>query len=146
MLCRISISLLLLLLFVAPAFGAGKNKRQEVMPLTEVATGAAITVTIANPSNRTGYLIVKTENETATASLVVTVSNVSTLGNALVCTLTAITTNTTTIALLGSLIAAGGPLADACDFPMSRLVQLVFTTSGGGADFDVTAEIQWVTN
>ncbi len=129
-----------------PAAAAGKNARQVVMALTEVATGTPVTVSITNPNHRTGYLVVKTENETATASLVVTVFNETILGDVAVCTMAAITTDTTTVALLGSEVAAAQGITDACDFALGRLVKLTFTTSGGGADFDVTADVEWVTD
>ena len=139
-------ALALLLLIPAHAGAAGKNARQVVMALTEVAVSVPVTVSITNPNHITGYLVVKTENETATASLVVTVFNETLLGDVAVCTLTAITTNTTTVALLGSEVTAAQGITDACDFPLGRLVKLTFTTSGAGADFDVTADVEWVTD
>jgi len=144
---RLLFLMLALLLFLpASAGAAGKNARQVVMALTEVATGTPVTVSITNPRNITGYLVVKTENETATASLVVTVFNQTALGDVAVCTMAAIATNTTTVALLGSEVAAAQGITDACDFPLGRLVKLTFTTSGAGADFDVTADVEWVTD
>ncbi len=128
------------------AEAAGKNKRQVIMALTEVATGAPITVTITNPTNDTGYLVVKTENENGVASLVVTVFNSTVLGDFLVCTTTAITTDTTTIALLGSTLTAADGITDVCDFAMGMQVKFVFTNSGASTDFDVTADMEWVTD
>ena len=92
---------LLLLLFVpqlSAAATAWENTLQTVMASTEVATGTPVTVTIGNRYHDTGYLIVKTENETAAASLVVTVLNSTALGDILVCTMTAITTKPRTSA------------------------------------------------
>jgi hypothetical protein len=137
-------SLGILLLFLASPIFA-EEKLQAVMATTEVSTsGGAVSKTITNPYSQTGYLFVKTENETATATLAVTVYNSSTLGDVLVCTLTDITTETTSVALLGSTVAAAGEVLDACDFPMGRQVKYTFTVSGAGADFDVTADMEWV--
>ena len=135
-----------LLLLPSAAGAEGPNERQVVMALTEVATSAPVTVSVANQNHATGYLVVKTENETATASLVTTVFNETVLGDVAVCTMAAITTDTTTVALLGSEVAAAQGITDACDFPLGRLVKITFTTSGAGADFDVTADIEWVMN
>lgn len=142
---RILLGLLVVLFLALPA-QAGKNKQQSVMALTEVATGTPVSATIDNANSTVGYLVIKTENETATASLVVTVLNSAAIGDFLVCTLTAITTNTTTIALLGSTVTAADGITDACDFPMGRRVKFTFTTSGAGADFDVTADVEWLAN
>jgi len=139
-------ALLLVLLWLLPsaAGAAGPNARQVVMALTEVATGTPVTVSVTNQSHTTGYLVVKTENEAATAVLVVTVFNETVLGDVLVCTMANIETDTTTVALLGSEVAAAQGITDACDFPLGRIVKITFTTSGGSADFDVTADIEWV--
>jgi len=134
----------LLLLLSLPAAAAWPNSGQSVMALTEVALGAPVSVTIRNQRHTSGYLVIKTENETATASLVVTVFNVSDSGSFLVCTTTAITTETTTIALLGSTVGAADGITDACDFPMSREITFTFTVTGAGADFDVTADLEWL--
>lgn len=134
----------LLLIFAAPAAAQLRNARQSIMALTEVNNSAPVTVQLANLGRKTGYLVVKTENETTEASLVVTVTIESPLGDILVCTSTAITTNTTTYILLGSTIAAAAPITDACDFPLGRTLNFIFTQSVADKDFDVTAEMQWV--
>ncbi len=139
------VGLIALVLLPSVAGAAGPNARQVVMALTEVATGTPVTVSVTNQSHTTGYLVVKTENETATASLVVTVFNETELGDVLVCTMANIETDTTTVALLGSEVAGSAEgITDACDFPLGRLVKITFTTSGSNADFDVTADIEWV--
>ena len=145
----LALFLSLLAVFLAlpiDAHAAGKNKRQVIMALTEVANGAPVTVTITNPSNASGYLVVKTENENGAASLVVTVFNSTVLGDFLVCTSTAITTDTTTVVLLGSTLTAGDGITDVCDFAMGTRVKFVFTDSVSSTDFDVTADMEWVTN
>jgi hypothetical protein len=140
-----SVLMVVVLICLSLPANAGKAKRQTVMAITEVSTaGGPVVKTITNAQNATGYLVVKTENETATASLVVTVYNGSTLGGILVCTSTAITTDTTTNILIGSTVAAGEGITDVCDFPTGRTNTIVFTVSGAGADFDVTAEMEWV--
>lgn len=141
---RILFAAVLALLLVLPAH-AGKNKRQFVIE-EEVATGTPVTASITNGDYTTGYLIVLTANETATASMVVTIFNTSRLGSVLICTSTAIEANGTNVIMFGSLAAAGEGIDDACDFPAGQRVTFVFTTSGVGADFDVGADIEWVTN
>ncbi len=137
---------LLILLLPFSAGAAGKNKRQVVMSLTEVATDTPVTATVNNSNNAAGYLIVKTENEAATADMVITVLSTTVLGDTLLCTLANITTDTTSLFLLGSTVAATGAILTVCDFPMPRRVKFTFTTTGVGADFDVTAEMAWLTN
>ncbi len=133
---------------IAPsdAYAAGKNKRQAIMALTEVAEGAPVTVTINNRNNSTGYFKFKTENETPSASLIVTIFNVTPLGDILVCTTTAVTTNTTWTTLLGSSLTPADGIDQACIFPMASRVKFTFTDSVSSTDFDVTAEMEWVTN
>ena len=138
------LALLVVLFVAAPASAQLRNKQQAVMAITEVATGTPVAVKLSNVGARTAYLVVKTENETAAADMVVTVTIESALGDILVCTSSSITTNTTTNILLGSLAAAAEGIDDACDFPLGGGLNFIFTTSGVGADFDVTAELQWV--
>ena len=121
-----------------------KNVREVIMALTEVAVGVPVSVTIDNPGHTAGYLVVKTENETAAASLVVAAFLSSPLGDEAICSTAAITANVTTTSLFGSLAAANGQVSTACDFPMPRSIKFVFTVTGAGADFDVTAEMQWL--
>lgn len=128
---------------LTPAYAAF-NHTETVLAITEVATGSPVVAALANDYNTTGYLIVKTENETAAASLVVTISGSNSVGNVLLCTSSAITANETNVIMIGSLAAAGEGIDDACDFPMTRIVVFTFTVTGAGADFDVTAAIEWV--
>jgi hypothetical protein len=143
---RVLLCALLLVLLPSLSSAAGKNRNQNIMSAVEVAVSAPVSVTKTSPSNSTGYLIVKTENETSAASLVVTVLNAHRSGDILVCTLTAITTNTTYVALLGSSLTAADGIDEACIFPMARDVKYTFTVTGGGSDFDVTADVLWVTD
>jgi len=140
-----SIAALALLLFAAPAIAQVMNRREVLMTTEEVATGTPVIKYITNNlGSNSAYLHVKTENETADASLVVAVYANETLGSTLLCTSTAITTNTSTHMLLGSLAAAGEGITDACDFPLTRSLTFIFTTSGAGADFDVSAALHWL--
>jgi len=143
---RIILIAFLSLLWALPAFAAGKNKNQNIMSATEVAVGVPVSVTKSNPSNREGYLIVKTENETPDASLVVTVLNAHSSGDVLVCTGTAITTNTTWVIHLGSSLTPADGVDQNCIFPMARDVKYTFTVTGVDSDFDVTADMLWVTD
>ena len=142
---RLSSILLTGLLLMAAPVHAAYNNVQSIMTSTEVATGAPVSVTVTNNlHNTSGYLVVKTENKAASASLVVTVLNVTASGNFLICTSTAITTDTTTIIMLGSTATAADGVTDVCGFAMSRSLIFTFTTSGGSADFDVTADVEWL--
>lgn len=125
--------------------GAAYNRAESIMPSTEVATGAPVSATLENNQhNVAGYLIVKTEDKNNSASLVVTILNVTPSGNFLVCTSTAITTETTTVIMLGSGAAADEGITDVCPFPIGLGVAFTFTTTGASADFDVTASIEWL--
>jgi hypothetical protein len=135
---------LLVLIVPSVAMATGKNKRQLIMAATEVAVSAPVSVTITNGNYATGYLIIKTENETASASLETTVLMVSPLGDELLCTLTAITIEATTSFLLGTFVGPSSDVLATCDFPMPRQIKFTFTVTGAGADFDVSAEMQWI--
>lgn len=131
-------------LVAGPAFAGSRNARISIMPITEVATGTPVTVQINVIESSIGYLLIKTENETATASLVVTVFNKNPLGDFLICTTGAITTETTTVIMLGHWVTAARGVDEVCEFPMSLAVEFVFTISGAGADFDVTASLELI--
>lgn len=108
---------------------------------TTVATGAPISATYSGPPSDgpSAYLLVTTANEVNTASLVVTVFGRNAAGTYLLCTSTAITTETTTAILLGSLAGAGEGITDACDFPLPSSLTVTLTVSGTDASFDVSA-------
>lgn len=144
MLKRILLVLLLAAFVAVPVAYAYKNERVAVMALTEVATGTPVSVTLNNVGRLSGYLIVKTENETAAASMVVTFLSTSALGDTLLCTSSPITTDTTTTILFGLDLSAAEGVTDACAFPATRSIKVTFTTSGAGADFDVTSDIEWL--
>jgi hypothetical protein len=136
--------LLALVMFASPAV-AGKAKTEKALTGQVISTaGGAVTVTITEPAHSSAYLIVETSAETATASLAITASLVNALGNTVLCTATAITTDTVTTILLGSTVAAGEGITDACDFPLGRATLLSFTVTGGGADFTVEADLEWI--
>jgi len=138
------ISLVALLALPGPAL-AQKNKSVHIMDATEVATGTPVTVTVNNPNQSTAYLVIKTANETATASMVTTVNYVLAGNVVAACTLTAITTNTTTTFLIGHWATTALGIQNVCqNFALPRVFQLVFTTSGAGADFDVTVDLEYV--
>ena len=126
---------------------AGKANEDGIISVDEVSTaGGAESTTINTTGNRSGYLVVKTENEAATASLIVTVLAATDSGDFLTCTLTAITTNTTTVALLASVegLTAADGITDVCIFPFTRRTKFTFTVTGASADFDVTADMEWI--
>lgn len=144
-LSKVFLLVAMVLMLVMPAGAASKFSHQNLKTDDEVSTASgAESVSITNARWNTGYLTVTTANEVATASLVVTVFNTLAGGDVLVCTMTAITTNTTTVALLGSTVAAAEGITDACDFPLGSTIKFTFTVSGAGADFDVTSDISFV--
>jgi len=132
-------------LFPLSASAATKSSIDPVMAITEVAVSVPITVSISNPRNSQGYFTFTTANETATASLIVTIFNASVLGDILVCTTTAVTTNSQWTTYLGATVTPSSGVDQNCIFPMARDVKFVFTVTGAGADFDVTADMLWVT-
>lgn len=143
-LMALSLGAVLAPLVAGPAFAVTRNARLSIMAITEVATGAPVTVNINNIDHAAGYLSIKTENETSDASLVVTVFNKNPLGDILICTTSAITTEKTTVIMLGHWTTAAAGIDEVCAFPMAIAMAIVFTTSGGGADFDVTASMEFV--
>lgn len=132
-------------LLLATFAGAQQFSTKTLLTETEVATGTPVSVSIQNVSHPSAYLVIKTENETATASLVVTVYATSAYDDVLLCTGPAITTNTNTTILIGSYVTAAPDVDSVCDFPLPINVKFTFTTSGAGADFDVSAELLQVT-
>lgn len=139
------VAALVLLPSLATAQHARHNARQVIMAETEVAVGTPVSVTINNPWHKTGFLVIKTANETGTASLVVTISLVLGGVDHLVCTSTAITADGTNVMVLGSSLTAASPFdAVDCIWPMSEVIKYTFTDSGGGTDFDVTAHMEWL--
>jgi hypothetical protein len=120
-------------------------RTEVILTSIEVATGTPVVAALTNDNYQTAYLFVKTENETATASLVVTVTAFSALGGAVICTMAAITEEKTTVALLGSLADGSQEgITDACDYPLPKRLVFTFTTTGAGADFDVSASVDWI--
>ena len=91
-----------------------------------------------------GYLTVKTTAEVATASLIVTVLGVNSNDAYLICTATAITTETTWVVLLGSAVTAAEGVDQVCDFPLPQTVRFTFTVTGAAASFDVRAYLDSV--
>lgn len=106
----------------------------------------AYSIVVNNPNHTRGYLVIKTENEVGTASIATIVQNASIIGYYTIATLTAITTETTTVVLLGSDVAAGEGVDEVFDFPLADRVFFVFTISGGGAEMDITAYLHLVDN
>jgi hypothetical protein len=140
--------LLAALLVLIPSLtnAAGKNKSQSILSSVEVATGAPVTVTKGNANHREGYLVILTENETTPASLVVTVFNAHPSGDILVCTVAAITTDSVWVVYLGPTLTPADGIDANCIWPMSNLVKYTFTVTGTDADFDVTADMLWLTD
>lgn len=144
------LAVLVSLLLLAPAvafaqFSPTPVPRAVVAVATTVPNSVPLVVVVGN-ADPAAYLVVKTTAEVATASLVVTVALDSDLGDQTLCTMTAVTTNTTSLALLGSSMTAAGAVLDACDFPVAGPLSITFTVSGVGASFDVEADLHPVTS
>lgn len=137
--------LILMLFDPADILAANKSRIVKVLSLTEVATGTPITASISNRGNSQGYFSFLTANETASASLIVTVFNKSAQGDILICTTTAVITNSQWTTYIGATKTPSDDIDQNCIWPMARDMKFVFTVTGGGADFDVTAGMLWVT-
>jgi len=144
---RIAACIAALLAF--PAVGLAEKISVEILPTTEVSTsGGAVTVNYDSGLQEfdAGYVVIKTTNETATASLVVTIFGVNDNDAYLICSSTpAITDEETFVILLGNFQGPGGGVDQVCEFPIPRKVRFVFTVTGGGADFDVRAYLDTIT-
>jgi len=146
-LARLLACFCLLVSFPASAqFSPARSPIAVIASPTTVTDGAALTVVVRVPydAGSTAYLTVKTTAEIGTSSLAITVALDSDLGDVTLCTLTAITTNTTTTALLGNSQAAAGSIIDVCDFPVSGPLSIVFTVSGTTPSFDIEADLHFV--
>jgi len=133
------------LLFATMA-SAQDNARHVVLEETTLATaGSPYTYTVHNQNHSTAYLIIKTANEVATATLIPQISGSSALGDYALGTGSAITTETTTVILLGSDKTAAGGVAEAFDLPLPKDFQIAIAVAGSGASFDVSIELQYVT-
>ncbi len=106
----------------------------------------AYSIQINNSNHTRGYLVIKTDNEVGTASIATVVQAASSAGYFTIATLSAITTETTTVALLGSDVAAGEGVDEVFDFPLTDRMLFVFTIGGGGAEMDITAYLHLVDN
>jgi hypothetical protein len=97
--------------------------------------------TINIPGHSTGYFVVKTSSISGTITCEIESRHPQTFGTGpsadtvtTICTMTGITTNTTTVALIGSAVGAGEGITDVCDFPLSSVVYI--DCNGGTADLD----------
>lgn len=143
---------LITVVFVFPiaSYASGKSTRQQIMAVTEVAAGAPVLISGLNtPNNSRGYLIVETTNETSTCTLTVILYGMLQGGNQPLCTLTAITANTTWIVAIGEIFEGFTPsesIDQICEWPIPDQYAVGFTCAGAGADFDVAADIYWLTD
>jgi hypothetical protein len=121
-------------------------ERSFVQPVVDdqsvTTAGGAVIATLSHPGHSRGYLVVTTTDEVNAASLAVSMATAT--GNQAVCTLSAITTETTTMALIGSEVAAGGGVADVCDFPLAWVTSIAFVVTGTDAEFTVDASMVWL--
>lgn len=137
---RFAFALVLLLACPVSAFQGGID---VLATATTVSTaGGANTVVVDNDNHSSAYLVVETTNEVNSASLVITFRS-HPFGQARTfCTLTAITTETTTLAIVGSSPDnTGTEITDVCDAPLPGSFEVVFTVSGASASIDVQAEL-----
>jgi hypothetical protein len=135
-----------LLLLAAPAV-AGRNTSVLIVDDVNVSTaGGALSVTVSNPSATTLWVIFQPSNEVGTASLVVTTYAVTALGDVLLTTNPSVGVGgVTRSALIGSLGTGSGPNV-VSDFPATSVMKYVFTVTGAGASFDVSAYVYYVGN
>jgi F0F1-type ATP synthase assembly protein I len=142
---RILILISLVLLLALPA--SGKNRQITVLDDVNVSTvGGAVTVITNVPNAVSGYFIFRTGDEVAAASLVVTIYIYSDLGEVLLLTSAAVgAANAQREYLIGTRGAlAGSGIDDRSIFPMMRRMKFVFTVTGAGASFDVSAWLETI--
>lgn len=125
------------------ASGAEASERQRILASQALTTaGGPVSVTVATKGPGPIYLVINTSSEVATASLEVTAdlahqfSDTNTL-----CTSSAITTETTTVVLIGSDATAGSGVATVCPFPLAEATTFTFTVTGASAGFTVAADL-----
>lgn len=138
--------LALLICLASPAH-AERGYQQTLRAASTLATTDGLEVGTAtfNPGHTRGYLVIITASEAATASLDVNVYGSYGSALRLICQLTAITTNTTTVALLGDAAAAASTgITDECDTPLPPTVTVTYEVTGAGASFTVSANMIWL--
>jgi hypothetical protein len=140
------LALAALVLLVATPAAAWRNVPVEILDDVTVSNGAPNSVTFSNPTASSMLLIYTTADEVATASLVVQVAITTAIGDIVICTGNAVTTETTTTMLVGSRAAAAGSIDLACDYPMAANMKVTFTVTGGGASFDISASAELLLN
>jgi hypothetical protein len=132
--------LLLGLTVAAPAHA----ERKRILPSQSITTaGGAVSVTIGHAGLGPGpsYLVIHTSAKVLVASLTVTASLAHPLGTALLCTSPAITTETSTVVLLGSSATAADGVAAVCPFPLADSTTFTFTVTGASSGFTVAADL-----
>lgn len=137
-------------LFLGAAFAAqaqGPKFSTEVLELQTISNDSG-TITVdfdgRHYHSGAGYLSIVTTNEVATASLAVFAYGRNGAGTYQLCTSGAITTETTTVLLMGTSASASAGVDVACDFPLPQNLRFTFTVVGGGASFDVRAYLDGV--
>jgi len=137
----------IMLTLSAPALAGIKGRGDLVTEANTVSTaGGAESFLLNNVGTTFAYLTTVTSEEVGTASLVITVYNVTPQGDVLLCTSSAVTTETTTAILLGSSVTAASDVDQVCTLPLSRRVKVTFTVTGTTASFDVDSGIEWLGN
>lgn len=129
-----------LFLFASPAVASNTNV--SLLETTTIIVGTPVTETFTSKCCTSAYLIITTSNEVNTATLNV---EINILINGLTLELfdnsTDISTETTTVYLLGTTVSAGAPPVEVLTFPLGRTMNIVLTVIGTDAEFDVQADI-----
>ncbi len=127
-----------LFIFASPVFA---SKNVSLLKTTTVSTGTPVTITFTSSCCVTGYLVITTTAEVSTTTLSVDINIlVNGVSFELFDNSTDISTETTTVYLLGSTIAQAAPTTETIDNPLGRTMNIVLTIATG-TSFDVQADI-----
>lgn len=137
------LTLLLALGFLLAAAPSHAERVRVFGPQAITEASGTVTVTVGH-GGRPGaaYLVLTTTSEVATASMASTV-NMGGTGNVL-CIVPAITTETTTLALIGRAGTASAGVSVVCPMPLADQTTLSFVVTGTGAGFTVAADLVWI--
>ncbi len=136
---------LLAVWFATPAHAVTHGRVMALLASQTVSTaGGAVTAPLTVDGTSSGYLVVVTSGEVATASLVIEVKfqPISTGTAFVLCDLAAITINTTEEAACGISDGTAGDILNVDNPPIPANFFVEFTVSGGGASF--TVEAVWI--
>ena len=129
------------LAFIFASTANASNKNVSLLETTTVTSGTPVTVTFSSKCCTAAYLVITTTAEVDTTTLNIEINilingiSIELFDNA-----ADISTETTTVYLLGSTVSQAAPPLEVTTFPLGRTMNIVITAATG-TSFDVQADI-----